>query len=572
MNIKELNAKASRATCVAPALWRAWLGEWALMLALLLAAFYPVLCWMYARWTAPDSCFSHGFLIPLISAYFVFKQRAQLARFARRPAKAGLALLLAGLLLFIAGGWLRVYFTSGFALLLCLAGLLVYWGGWQWVRRLWFPLCFLIFMLPLPEVAIARLNLGLKLLVIQAAAGGLEALGIPVVMDGASLHLERGVLLVGDGCSGLRSLLALIALGVLFAYCYGQSYSKGGGTRAWLVRGAVLAAIIPAALGANLLRIFLNAVCIHFFGQELLFRPLVSTSLTGEIDLHLLSGFLVFVFALLALQLARAAAEAVARGFVDEMDEVDKVDRVDRVDSAAHSISPRQSLIAAAILSGACALSFGWLYQPIFPRAGSKFDFPRQIAGWRTIAEVQPTPREIELLETENILTRVYRDEEGREVTMVLVYDASGERKMAHPQEICLAANGWEVLSQAAVDLPGSAAQAQRLLMERGSQRVLYYYWYQAGRYQTGSYLGAQARLTLARLRGIPGGAGLVRLSVAFASGREQAGEQTLRDFANMLMPKLAEMDTETRRGGDAETRRGGDAETRRGGDAENRI
>ena len=83
----------------------------------------------------------------------------------------------------------------------------------------------------------------------------------------------------------------------------------------------LLVAIIPVAMLANLLRIFLNILFVHWFGQELLFRPLLTTSLTGAVDLHLLSGFLVFVFALLGLWATLAAAEWLS-GVNDDKEEV----------------------------------------------------------------------------------------------------------------------------------------------------------------------------------------------------------------------------------------------------------
>jgi exosortase len=293
------SARAKTAGDIWNAQTKTWVRDWTVILLLLCAAFFPVLQWMYERWMAPDSYTSHGFLVPLISGFFVYRQRAELAVLERRPSKWGLALLGFGLLIFVLSGLLRIYFTSGFAMVLCLTGILAYWGGWNWVRKLWFPLFFLVFMLPLPEMAIARMNLMLKLFVTKFAVLGAEMVGVPVVMQGAKLQLEQGTMVVGDVCSGLRSMVALVALGALYAYLYGQ--------KSWLVRGAILAAVLPAAILGNMLRIFLNIVFAHFFGTELLFRPLVS-----DIDIHLLSGFLVFAFALGALHLTMIAAEALA--------------------------------------------------------------------------------------------------------------------------------------------------------------------------------------------------------------------------------------------------------------------
>jgi len=253
---------------------------------------------------AADSYTSHGLLIPLISGWFVYKDWPELRKMPRRPALSGLLVLGASLLLLFLSGLLRVYFTSGFALLGCLVGVLAYWGGWAWVRRLWFPIFFLVFMLPMPEIVIARMNLALKLFVTRAAVGCADLVGVPVVMDGAKLHLESGNMVVGDVCSGLRSMVALVALGVLYAYLYAG--------RSWLVRVALLAAVVPIAMAANMARIFLNIVFAQVFGQELLFRPLVETAWTGPIDIHVLSGVVVFVVALGLLWLTMIGAEALS--------------------------------------------------------------------------------------------------------------------------------------------------------------------------------------------------------------------------------------------------------------------
>jgi len=295
---------ASAATLTTVTSQKTWAREWLLFAALIGVAFWPVFAWMYERWMAADSYTSHGLLIPFISGWFIYKDWPELQKMPRRPAWTGLLLLGASLIVFFLSGVLRIYFTSGFALLGCLAGMLAYWGGWAWVRRLWFPLLFLVFMLPLPEIAIARMNLVLKLFVTKAAVACADMTGVPVVMEGAKLHLESGNMVVGDVCSGLRSMVALVALGVLYAYLYAG--------RSWLVRAALLAVVVPIAMVANMARIYLNIVFAHVFGQELLFRPLFESSSTGPVDIHLLSGVVVFVVALGLLWLTMIGAEALS--------------------------------------------------------------------------------------------------------------------------------------------------------------------------------------------------------------------------------------------------------------------
>ncbi len=199
-----------------------------------------------------------------------------------------------------------------------------------------------------------------------------------------------------------------------------------------------------------------------------------------------------------------------------------------------------QGAVLAVILACMCVLSHTRLYLDSTGPRGARIDgFPERIGDWQAIATYPPSQREMELLETENILTRIYRDGTRREVAAVLVYDPSGNRKMAHPQEICLVADGLQMVSRSSVEIPGAGVVAERLLMERGSRRTLFYYWYKAGAYHSGSYIGTQSRLALNALTGATAGTALVRLSTAVGAQNESQSDQALQDFAAQLLPEL---------------------------------
>jgi EpsI family protein len=186
-------------------------------------------------------------------------------------------------------------------------------------------------------------------------------------------------------------------------------------------------------------------------------------------------------------------------------------------------------------------VSHFYLYREITTRSTEKLTgFPLQIGAWQMIGEYAPTQREIDLLETENIMTRVYRDNAGREVALVLVYDPSGNRKMAHPQEICLKADGMEAIEKNSIAIRDTAIDAERLLMERGGKRTLYYYWFKAGAYQSGSYIGSQVRLAMHSLSGGAEGTALIRMSTP-ASGDGAQADAVLQDFAVDVQPALIE-------------------------------
>lgn len=198
----------------------------------------------------------------------------------------------------------------------------------------------------------------------------------------------------------------------------------------------------------------------------------------------------------------------------------------------------RQGVVLTAMLAGMCVLSHTRLYQDIANRSrGMIRGFPTTIASWQMRGEYAPSLREIELLETENILTRIYRDPNGREVSMVIVYDPSGNRKMAHPQEICLQADGLSTLTKSSVPLENLNFNTERLLMQRDRTRLLYYYWYKAGPHHSGNYITSQLRLAVNSLTASPGGTALIRLSTSAKD--ESAADQALQQFARDAMPQF---------------------------------
>lgn len=200
----------------------------------------------------------------------------------------------------------------------------------------------------------------------------------------------------------------------------------------------------------------------------------------------------------------------------------------------------RQGYILAGILSLVSVLSFTRLYQTIETKSQDTFkQFPQQLGAWKMIREYPPSAQEVKLLETENIVSRLYRDENKRDVMMSLVYDPSGNRKMAHPQEICLTAGGMRTVSQGTVNLGDSGIKAERLVVANSDSRQLYYYWYKAGPHQTGNYIVSQLRLALNSLSGGSGGTALIRLSVIVTAENETQREQALQDFALKTLPEV---------------------------------
>jgi exosortase len=197
----------------------------------------------------------------------------------------GLPLVALGLAVHVLGIRGDVTMLQGYGFLAILAGLVLHLAGWAWLRALAFPLAFLVFMLPWPPFLMNQISFELKSLASHTSGIVLDGLGIPVVRQGAILYLTTGPLAVENPCSGLRSLLALLALGTLMA--------RMGTVPVWK-RVALFAAAWPVALAANVARIVGLGLVATFVSLEVA----VGTA-------HDVSGYLLFVVALGLLEIFR---------------------------------------------------------------------------------------------------------------------------------------------------------------------------------------------------------------------------------------------------------------------------
>jgi exosortase len=231
----------------------------ALVGLLFLAVFYPAYPHLLARFNARDSYYSHGFLIPLISLFLAWRKREKLLSLPARPLIAGLFIFLAGLILHLLSFALKINFGSYMAILVTLSGLILYLGGKEHFRELFFPVSFLMFMVPLPKVVIIGISFKMKLLVAQMSALFINTIGISASREGSTIYLPQGYLVVGDPCSGLRSLISFFALGFLFTQFTRAPRAK---------KTMLVASTIPIALLSNMIRIVFLCIVTYLYGEE----------------------------------------------------------------------------------------------------------------------------------------------------------------------------------------------------------------------------------------------------------------------------------------------------------------
>ena len=239
-----------------------------------------------------DDNYSHGFLIVPIALYFAWERRQRLLDAARKPSGTGLIVLLGSLVTLFAGVLGAELFLTRVSIVGVIAGGVLYVLGWQHLRILTLPIAFLLLMIPIPAIIFNQIAFPLQLQASRFGETALTLWKIPVLREGNVIVLANTTLEVAEACSGIRSLVSLLTLGIIYSYFTDQ--------RQW-VRVAVTLSTIPIAIVSNGLRVAGIGVAAHYYGGE------VATGF-----LHTFSGWVLFVVAFVFLFAVMRLLQALA--------------------------------------------------------------------------------------------------------------------------------------------------------------------------------------------------------------------------------------------------------------------
>lgn len=251
------------------------------ILALLIGMVYGSALLRLAQDWLHDPNYSHGFLIAPFSAFLVWRRRGELRRLPVQPSWWGLPAIGLALGIFVVGKLGAELFLTRSSFVFLLGGLVVYLLGWRWLRVVLFPLAFLFLMIPIPALVFDQISLPLQFFASRLASGLLTLVGVPVLREGNIIQLPAMALEVAEACSGIRSLVSLVALAIIYGYFLEPT----------LWRRVVLAvAAVPIAVIANSARIMGTGLLVEYWSPE-----------AGQGFFHEFSGWLIFVLALCLL-------------------------------------------------------------------------------------------------------------------------------------------------------------------------------------------------------------------------------------------------------------------------------
>jgi exosortase len=284
------NAALEMNKVVAPSL-QGW-AQLTLLAALIGLLYYRILAALTADWWT-DPNYSHGFIVPIFCCWVIWMERRRIADSPVRPSWFGLFVILGAVALLVLGVLGAELYCSRTSLIFLLAGLAIQFRGWRFFRAILFPWAVLFLMVPLPAIIFNQIALPLQFQASALATGMLQLVGVPVLREGNVIQLPSLTLDVVEACSGLRSLVSLITLAVLYGYIFER--------RTWRRLLLILVAV-PIAVIANGVRIMGSGILGQYWDPD-----------KAEGFFHMFTGWLIFVVSFGLLMIFHATLSRIGR-------------------------------------------------------------------------------------------------------------------------------------------------------------------------------------------------------------------------------------------------------------------
>jgi exosortase len=232
-------------------------GQVALLGTLLVLLYHHIAVKLVSDWSIPD--FSHGYLIPFFAIFVLWDRRGELSLTTISPSWTGTSLVVLGLLELMVGVFGADLFLQRTSFVLLLAGLIWTLSGKAMLGRTKFVLFVLLLAIPLPAVVFNQITFPLQLRASEFASDILPIFNVPVLRDGNIIQLPAMPLEVAEACSGIRSLMSLFTVAVIYGY-----FLERKTWRRWVLALSAL----PIAVTANVARIVGTGLCVQYWDPE----------------------------------------------------------------------------------------------------------------------------------------------------------------------------------------------------------------------------------------------------------------------------------------------------------------
>lgn len=433
-----------------------------------------------------DENYSHGLLVPFVIAFILWREKERVAKLVFAPAKAiGVVAIVAAILMLLAGTVGAELFTQRVALIGALIGITLYLAGWRWLIVLATPLVLLLLSIPIPQILFNRISFPLQLWASQIAVWVIRLLEVPTLRKGNIIDiLPRGAtqtisLEVVEACSGIRSLMTLVVLGLVLGYF--TRTDENGDLRFGMFSGRdvlrtfiLMISAVPIAMVTNAGRVAATGVGAYYYGIS-----------ATEGLAHDISGMLVFVVALaLLLGLNLILKRILSR----------RPSKPSEFSTVAAKPVPSIVPIVVLILVGAAAVNWFALRPELSPDRQLLKGIPAKLGDWSQHGDEIPFDEGVQaVVRTTDHTMRQYSLPDGRIGDIYVGYYATQRTGATyHSPQNCLPGAGWVLGEPQYVEITrgdGTTFTANLYIIENGIYKQIMIYWYQGrGRVEASEY------------------------------------------------------------------------------------
>lgn len=490
-------------------------------LALAIFTYWNGLAEAVFRWGSQEE-YSHGYLIPLVTAYILWEKRALIRAYIGPPMWSGLLVILLALAVFIVGEISALFILIQYSFVLLLIGLSLVFVG-RATKYTFAPILLLLFAIPLPYFVEVVLTAKLQLISSSLGVSFIRLFDIPVYLEGNVIDLGVFKLQVVEACSGLRYLFPLMSLGFIVAYFYQAAFWK---------RSLVFLVTIPITILMNSFRIGAIGVMVDNWGISM-----------AEGFLHDFEGWIIFMACAVILFILIWALEkltnkngslAAVFGVVDVSSIVPQ--------PFSESRTSNKPMIAVIIVLTIALILTQFLNKrtEILPGHVSFVNFTMSLDNWQGKHE-KLDKDVVEKLGMTDYLLANYLNEQSQPVNFYVAYYESQRKGVSpHSPRVCIPGGGWEIAELKRIEANGHPVN--RVIIKKGDQRQLVYYWFQGhGRIIANEYINKWFLFVDAIFKNRTDGA-LVRVVTSVAPHEQlDVADKRVLDFLTHAEPELSQ-------------------------------
>lgn len=495
-----------------------WLAGGMVLLAVM--TYWNGLAEAVHRWGSQEE-YSHGYLIPLVTAYILWEKRGLIKTAMGPPIWWGVALIGFAITLFVVGEISALFILIQYSFIMVLIGISMITLG-RATRFTLAPILLLLFAIPLPYVIEVQLTAGLQLFSSWLGVQFIRFFQIPVFLEGNIIDLGVYQLQVVEACSGLRYLFPLMSLGFIAAYFYQAAFWK---------RAVVFLATIPITILMNSFRIGMIGVLVDNFGISM-----------AEGFLHDFEGWIIFmacaaILALLIWVMEKVTNPNASLASVFGVVEPSSV-KINNP-NMSFSYTAKPAVVVMLLLISAFSVTrfidTRTEYVPSYP---AFVNFPMQLEGWSGSHD-SLEERVIQVLGMSDYLMANFISDDSEMVNFYVAYYESQRKGVSpHSPRVCIPGGGWEIARLQRIEANGQPAN--RVVIKRGAEEQLVYYWFAGrGRNVANEYLNKWYLFQDAIFENRSDGA-LVRIVTGVGPGETlEDADRRILDFMSKAQPEL---------------------------------